>query len=332
MKIVLALLLLASASLPAAPAAYTPITHQFVAIDEGLGRLLYVDETAAAKDWNVPLPYEHPRDLQLIGQGRVLVGHESGYAEFDLATGKLAKEVTQFHDVSSVRRLENGHTLLVGIDFDAPRPPGKAPSIKVVSQKDPPTHRVVLAEFDGDGQVLRRTVYPGDYSRLLRQTAAGTYLLACNDVVKELGPDGKVVWQASAPEFLHAWKALRLPNGNTLAAGGYGAVMVEFSPAGEIVRKFGTAAQLDPVFHPNFYAMFQVLANGHIVAANWQGHGPKHGNEGVQLLEFDPAGKVVWFWSDKANISSIQGVLVIDGLDRNRLYDDRSGPLAPIGN
>jgi len=321
-------LALLAGRLAAAP--YHAITHEFVAIDEGLDHLMYVNEKDPAKHWVVTTGQQHPRDLQLVGHGRVLLGHDAGYTEYDLATGEAVKTVAEFHDVSSVRRLSGGHTLIVGVDFDQPLPPGKRKSIKVVSQIDPSSNRVIIGEYDADGKSVRRTVYPGDYSRLMRQTPQGNYLLACNDIVKELSPDGKVVWTARTKEFLHAWKALRLPDGNTLVAGGYGAVMVEFDPKGEVVRKFGLASQLDPVFHPFFYATFQVLAGGDVVAANWQGHGPKHGNEGVQLVEFDPEGKIVWSWSDKPHISSLQAILVLDGLDPSKIYDERGGVMEPL--
>ena len=44
-------------------------------------------------------------------------------------------------------------------------------------------------------------------------------------------------------------------------------------------------------------AMFQLLPNGNIVLANWQGHGTGFGNSGVQLMEFNVAGEMVWSWS-----------------------------------
>jgi hypothetical protein len=54
---------------------------------------------------------------------------------------------------------------------------------------------------------------------------------------------------------------------------------------------------------------------------NWQGHGPGNGKSGVQVLEFDPAGKLAWSWKqDPAVFSSIQAVLVLDGLDPQRLH------------
>ena len=61
----------------------------------------------------------------------------------------------------------------------------------------------------------------------------------------------------------------------------------------------------------------QLLPKGHIVLANWQQHGPGHGAEGVQLLELDAQANIVWQWGDPKIMSSLQGVLVLDGLRKS---------------
>ena len=48
------------------------LKHDFVAIDEGLVNLLRVDENNPAKNWIAPVGRPMPRDLQLIGGGRIL--------------------------------------------------------------------------------------------------------------------------------------------------------------------------------------------------------------------------------------------------------------------
>jgi hypothetical protein len=66
--------------------------------------------------------------------------------------------------------------------------------------------------------------------------------------------------------------------------------------------------------------------------ANWQGHGAGHGNAGIELLEFGSNGSIVWQWNKAAIISSLQGVLVLDSLNTNLLYDDRNGIMMPLEN
>jgi hypothetical protein len=47
-------------------------------------------------------------------------------------------------------------------------------------------------------------------------------------------------------------------------------------------------------------------------------------------LEFNPAGEIVWSWSKQELISSLQGVLVLDGLDATKLHDERIGVMQPV--
>jgi len=311
-----------------APLAAAPIRHDFLAIDEGLGNLMRVDETDPTHNWLVPIGHPLARDLQLEGGGLVLVSHDQGYAEFEIATGKRIKDVAIYHDVSSARRLPNGNLLLAGVDFDGEK---KNKGHNAVG--DPTGRHVLVVIYDPAGKTVSRTTYVGDYLRLIRITAANTYLFSVNSVFKEADTEGHYL----APEFhadgfMHAWKAVRLANGNTLTSAGFGAFMAEFDPHQKLIRKFGAKDQVPAEVHAHFYALFQLLPNGDVVVANWQNHGPGHGKEGIQLLEFDRDGNIVWEWKNpqKLALSSLQGVLVLDGLDPSKLYDERNGVMEPL--
>jgi hypothetical protein len=154
--------------------------------------------------------------------------------------------------------------------------------------------------------------------------------MSCNDRIREGSRDGKYLLEFPVNGFYHAWKSLRLPNGNLIVTAGYGAFVVELDAAGKILRKFGGKESVPEKVRPFFYAMFQLLPNGNVVLANWQGHGPGFGRSGVQLLEFNLAGEIVWTWSKPDLISSLQGVLVLDGLDTALLHDERAGVMAPL--
>src|SRR3954463_10826287 len=114
-KLSLAFTLIAAAL--ALPLGAAPIKHAFIAIDEGKGNLFHIDENQPAKNWLVHVTQPTPRDMQLVGGGRLLISHDTGFSEYDIATGKLEKEVTLFKGVTSARRLPNGHTLLTGVDL-----------------------------------------------------------------------------------------------------------------------------------------------------------------------------------------------------------------------
>ena len=287
------------------------IRHDFLAIDEGLGQLLHVDERAPGHDWITPIGHPAARDMQLVGVGRVLIGHDAGYTEFEIATGKIVRTFAPYKGVTSARRLANGHTLIVGAGLAGEK-------------------GVVVLEVDATGAVGRKTVFPGNYVRLLRETSASTWLMMNDTLIREGRTDGAILHEWTVPGFRHAWKAVRLANGHTLASAGFGAFLAELDATGAVVRTVGAKDKLPSAVQPNFYGTFQLLPNGHIVVANWQGHGPGHGDAGVQLIELDQHDRVVWQWSDAKRISSLQGVLVLDGLDLAKLHDERDGFMAPL--
>lgn len=321
-----ALLLAASFLLgPALRAA--EIKHDLLILDEGIWNLLRVDQNDPSKNWITHIDPKSPpeikrpanwraapRDMQLIGNNRVLISHDAGYSEFDITTGKLLKEVASYTGIATARRLPNGHTLIAGVDLDHEK-------------------GVVVLEIDDANAIKNKTVFPGDYVRLIRETAQGTWLMMNNTMIREGDRSGKILHEWPVNGFKHAWKAVRLANGHILSSAGYGAFFVELDPAGKEVRRFAEKEKMPKEMHANFYAMFQLLPNGHIVFANWQNHGPGHGKEGIQMVEIDPAGdptKLLWQWSEAPIISSLQGVLVLDGLDTNKLYDERNGLMAPV--
>jgi hypothetical protein len=288
------------------------IQHDFIAIDEGHATLLHIDERDQSKNWIVPIGQPRARDMQLIGNNRILIGHHRGYTEFDITLGRPLKEFALLEGVTAVRRQPNGHTIIAGVDISGMK-------------------GVVVLELDENDKELHHALFPGDYVRLIRQTEQGTYLMSCNDRIREGSVDGDYLREFPVEGFYHAWKSLRLPNGNLIVTAGYGAFVVELDPNGKIVRKFGGKGQVPGNIRPFFYAMFQLLENGNIVLVNWQGHGPGFGGSGVQLLEFNPTGQIVWTWSKPELISSLQGILVLDGLDTSKLHDERNGVMRPVG-
>lgn len=287
------------------------IQHEFIAIDEGHATLLHIDECDASKNWIVPIGQPAARDMQLIGGNKILIGHHHGYSEFDITLGRLTKEFKSLEGVTAARRQPDGSTILAGVDI-------------------PGAKGVAVLELDANDKEIHRAIFPGDYVRLIRQTNAGTYLMSCNDRIREGSRAGTYLREFPVEGFYHAWKSLRMPNGNLIVTAGYGAFVVELDENGKILRKFGGKESVPENVRPFFYATFQLLPGGNIVLANWQGHGPGFGNSGTQLLEFDPAGKIVWSWSKADLISSLQGVLVLDGLDTTRLHDERSGVMQPL--
>jgi len=278
--------------------------------DEGLSRLGYVDLANSKNNWFVAVPAG--RDMQLIGSGRVLIGTATGYEEREISTGVKVHELNSFNGTIAARRLRNGNTLLVGSNWQ-----GK--------------QGIVLVEVDKQGNSQRLIVYPGfSYVRLVRETVSGTFLITADDIVFEGNAEGAIIWQCkiTGRDKPHAWQALRLANGKTIISTGFAANFQFFGADGKLTDTLGGPTAVKP----HFYAGFQILENGNLVVTNWQGHGPNFGAIGTQLLEYTPGGQLVWSWQqDAINISSLQGVIVLDGLDVNFLHvEDANGKLAPV--
>ena len=186
-----------------------------------------------------------------------------------------------------------------------------------------------MYELDDKDVLLNKAAFPSlSAMRLMRISPAGTLLLGANgNFVVEADMTGKVLRQFPLPApAKHVYQVLRLPNGNLLASSGYGHFLAELDPAGNVVKRIDPPASTrENLYH--FFAGFQLLKNGNIVQCNWIGHGAQDSAKGVQLLEFDPAGNVVWTWHDAQMAGSIHGIIVLDDLDTSVLNDDQSGTL-----
>jgi hypothetical protein len=278
--------------------------------DEGISQLAYIDIANPANNWYVPVP--PGRDMQLIGNGRILIGTGNGYEEHEIATGKKVNEVTNFPGTLTAHRLRNGNTLLSGVNWQ-----GK--------------QGIVLVELNGTNNIQSLIVYPGyDYARLVRQTESGTFMVTADNTVFEGTADGRIIWQATVTGLPkpHAWQAIRLANGQTVVSTGYAKNFQVFSADGKPVNTFTGPEDVKP----SFFAGFQVMPNGNYVVTNWQGHGPSYGSSGVQVLEFTPQGALAWSWKqDATKFSSLQGIIVLDGLDLSKLHvEDKNGVLMPV--
>jgi hypothetical protein len=266
--------------------------------DEGHSAVHYVDLVDSRNDWHQTVPVG--RDLQLIGQQRFLIGTDNGYEERSMADGTLVQELNSYPGTLAAHRLHNGNTLLSGVDFHG-------------------GNGIVLVEVDGGGEVARQLQYPGDYVRMVRESAGGRFLVAAGTHVFEGDAEGNVVWEVMVQghEQPNAWEALRLSSGDVIVGGGYAASLQIFGPDRSLKQTITGGNEASPFF----FADVQVLANGHFVVANWQGHGTGFGDQGLQVLEYDALGELVWFWRQDASfVSSLQQVIVLDGLDLEKLH------------
>lgn len=170
-----------------------------------------------------------------------------------------------------------------------------------------------IIEVDRDGRLLHeirlRLDKPHKHrdTRLVRPTAAGTYLVAHegDGKVREYERSGTVIWEFSVPLFGRApapghgpeafgnqvFSAIRLENGNTLIGTGNGHSVIEVTPAGGIVWKLD-ASDL-PGIALAWITRVERLKNGNTRFGNC------HAGEGMPLsIEVDPQKKIVWKYLD----------------------------------
>jgi len=259
------------------------------------------------------------RDMQLVGGDRVAISTAKGYVELDLKTGERKKQVSAFTGVESLRRLPGGHTVL-GANASG---------------------GVTLQELDNDdAPVAGRRVTFANYTqfRMLRRTPQGTFLIGVGNKLAEVNWDKQTLWEIEVPasaghDLNYIYQGVRLPDGAVAVSAGYAASILIVDPKSKIVKQtIGGKGQPEAaLLAPNFYGGYQILPNGHFVVTNWQGHGSGNGATGVQLLEYDPQGRLVWKWKQTATlVSSLHHVIVLDGLDTGKLHDDVNGVLAPV--
>jgi hypothetical protein len=301
---------LSTPAFAADPAPAGAVRHRLLLNDESRRQLLYVDEAHPESNWVVQLPWRS-RDTQLVGNHRVMVTREDGgIREYDLRTREVARDVTNalFAGIASAQRLPDGRTI-VGCN-----------------QKG-----VTFHEVDAEGRVTRTASFPQlNTLRLMRLSPRGTLLFGANtDHLVEADLAGKVLRDVVLPGSKHNYQVVEKPDGHWLAAAGYGAAIVEIGEDGREVRRWGGhPAPAGYQFH--FYSQFQLLKNGHVIAATWTGHGANDSEKGQQVVEFAPDGTIVWKWHDPRMAGSIHGVIVLDDLDPAVLNDDRTGVLGPV--
>jgi hypothetical protein len=275
-----------------------PNKRKLLLRDEGNSAVHYVDLAEPLKSWHQTVPVG--RDLQLIGARHFLIGTETGYQERNLDDGKVVKDVTDYPGTLDVHRLHNGNTLLSGVAFHG----GQG---------------IVLVEINPQGTVARQIEYPGTYARLVREAAGDHFFVSADTHVFEGDAQGKVVWDVTVeggPAAPHAWEALRLASGDVVVAAGYAAGLEIF---GADMKLKQTITGGDGVM-PYFFSGMQIMQGGSFVVANWQGHGIGLGGSGLQVVEYDASGKLIWSWKqDPSFVSSLQHLIVLDGLDLDKL-------------
>jgi hypothetical protein len=285
---------------------YPPNKRKMLLRDQGDPHLAMIDlSRVPILQWRTVTGGPGARAVQLIGNNQVLGGREDGYEVFDETTGALLKSVTSFPQTQSAYRMVTGETMLTRTGT----------ILTFLDKSDIPSHQIA---------------YPGFANvRLARPTRNGTYLVPSDTKLFEGDSSGNVLWTASGAQWREVWEPVLTKTGDTLLCTGFGASCDVVDRMTHLVTKRIGTNQLPmaATIRPNFFSEVEILPSGNLVMANWQGQGQGNGTSGIQLLEFDPNGNLVWYWKQDPTIfSSLQGVLVLDGKDPTYLHVQETSP------
>lgn len=265
-----------------------------IAIDEGCQTILRFDTESKEIKWKKSLKdFPTARALQKLNNNRVLVGFDRGYFEINIEDGQIIHISNERRNITSAIRTKNGDTLLTGLDLEGDK-------------------GICVITLDKDDKLIKKVSKPGDYVRLMSLSNKGTYLLSTNNCVSETDQNLNLIKTYENKGFLHCWQSLQLKNGKTIISSGYGAYMAIFDEVGNLEKTFGEKDTLPKEVEPFFYASFRLTKDNTLLVANWEGHGPNNGAKGRQLIHFDIEGNYIESISFEKEVSSLQGLLILD--------------------
>lgn len=258
---------------------------------------------SGAVEWEVPNDAREVHDIQLLSNGNVLF--QTSYTT--VVEMNRARQIVWRHEakpktgydgrieIHSYQRLKNGLTMIAEC--------GNARIIEV-DQQD----RIVR-------EIALTVEHPNPHrdTRLARKLDNGHYLV-CHEgdgKVREYDAQGKVVWSYALDlngrerspghgvegHGVEVFGAIRLPNGNTMIAGGNNNRVIEVNRAGKIVWSLDQKEL--PGITLAWVTTLQYLPNGNLIIGNTHA-----GPDNPQLIEVTRDKKVVWQFRDFTNFGN----------------------------
>ena len=169
----------------------------------------------------------------------------------------------------------------------------------------------IVTRFKGDPRGLDGKM-PGAHHhyRMVRKTAAGTYLVCCSGahVVREYDAAGKLLWEQPAPDL--AFEALRRANGNTLVS--HLGAITEYTPDHKVAWRFRCDA-VPELKLANLCGIHE-RPNGNLVVGPYS-NGVEDGSR-TTAFEVTRDGKIVWSYAPAGRRLSTMTVLPQHGVRR----------------
>jgi len=286
MKVKVSLLLVMLAGL-----AHAEIKHKFLVYDEAGKQLAYVDEFDASNNWKLKINSKW--DLQRYAPGKVFIpkGRGVGIYIVDVKKGEIVGEKTfKGHQGSvwSISKTKDDGYMVIGNTKNSTINASKVNTEMKVTQN--------------------ASVKDAPKLRFARPTAEGHALAAPDNQLIEWSLDGKVEKQIPLAGVHNAFLPVKDEKGNYWVSTGYSKSIRYVDPAGKTIKEFKASKDLKPGFH----AGFDMTPNGNVIVTSWHGHKPKDAVKGVQLIEFNPEGEVVWTYHNTNSFSCATAVIVFE--------------------
>lgn len=287
-----------------------PTALKLVLSDESRGLIHYYDSAAPGKCFSVPAE-KTTWDLQSVGArapGRI------GRYRYVCRSGFKVVDMDERRDVDEFR-----HPSLAGISAVSELPSGGFIACVNPRAAKGGKRSILVRRFSAGRRLLATYSFTGIFNaRTMTLLPDGDILLAHETgftrgrLPKEnRDQEGVVVRHVKMPRSRNMYHAVPALDGKGYWTGaGYAAEAVRFDLDGNVQK----AWSIPPADGKRgyFFAKVQELPNGHLLVANWTGHGRDDSKRGWQLIEFDESGKVAWTLYDPRRYGSIHGFVVLE--------------------
>lgn len=306
-------LAVAAAAMAALSAAAKEPVRRLVLSDESRGRIHYYDSTDPSKCFYVNAE-KTTWDLQRVGKAEP---GKIGRFRYVCRKGFKVVDMDERRDVDEFR-----HPSLAGISSVSLLPDGGfIASVNPYGTKTNPKSRsVLLRRFSRERALVATYTCTGIFnSRTMTLLPGGEEAL----IAHEKGFSRVRIPSENRDMEVTEMKHFKMPHGRNMyhavptldgkgywTGAGYSAEAVRFSAGGD-VEKVWSAPPADGR-KGFFFAEVKELPNGHLMVANWTGHGAADSKRGWQIVEFDENGKVAWTLYDPERFGSIHGFVVLD--------------------
>lgn len=296
----------------AASAIAEPV-RRIVLSDESRGRIHYYDSSDPSKCFFVKAE-KTTWDIQRVDTAEP---GKIGRYRYVCRKGFKVVDLDERRDVDEFR-----HPSLAGISSVSMLPDGGfIASVNPHGTKTNPRSRsVLLRKFSKDRCLIATYTCPGIFNaRTMTLLPGGAEALIAHEKGftrvriprEDHDMDVTELKHFKMPHSRNMYHAVPARDGNGYWTGaGYAVEAVRYDSDGKVQKVWPVTPSDGKKGY--FIAGVRELSNGHLMVANWTGHGAADSKRGWQLIEFDETGKVVWTLYDPERFGSIHGFILLE--------------------